>query len=53
MLASAYMPCNPATAHWAARDACDTACDLLQADVVRSQQEGPVVLLGDIAGRLV
>ncbi len=50
MLASVYMPCNPVSRP--ARDACDTAFDLLQADVVRSQQDGTIVLLGDVNGRV-
>ena len=50
LLASVYMPCNPTSR--AAQDACDTAFDLLQAEVVRYQQEGPVVLLGDVNGRV-
>lgn len=50
LLASVYMPCNPTSR--AAQDACNTSFDLLQAEVVRYQQEGPVVLLGDFNGRV-
>ena len=51
LLASVYMPCAPTCR--TARVACDdTSFDLLQADVVRSQQEGPGILLGDFNGRV-
>ena len=50
ILASVYLPCNPNTR--ADKEICARAFELLEADVVRFQQQGRVVLLGDFNARV-
>ena len=50
ILASVYLPCNPNSA--VLKEKCARAFELLEADLVRFQQKGRVVLLGDFNGRV-